>query len=127
MIPLDFGLQIAGPINPAFNPPSPLQECQELNAGIQIVVYVLDQLANPTNISAASSLFLLFQRPDGSTFNKVANFLTNGQDGGLYYTVVDTDFSQDGTWFVQASFLLVGDKKTTRQGSFLVGPNILAP
>jgi hypothetical protein len=127
MIPLNFYLQVGGPISVVFDMPSPLQSCQDGNSGIQIVVYVLDQLANPANISSASSTSLLFMRPDETTFNRVASFVTSGMDGGLFYTVLDTDFLQDGLWQVQASFTLAGDKKTTRIGSFVVGGNIIAP
>ncbi len=127
VIPLNFDLQIAGPVDTEFIDPSTLQFCHACNSGIQILVYVLDQLANQANISAASSLRFRFLRPDGTTFNRTANFLTNGADGGIYYLVTDTDFVQAGAWQVQASFVLAGDQKTTNWGPFLVSPNIVAP
>lgn len=127
VIPLNFDLQIAGPVDEEFIDPSTLQFCQDSNAGIQILVYVLDQLANPTDISAASSMVFRFLRPDGTTFYKSANFLTNGMDGGLYYITTESDFIQDGTWQVQAAFKLAGDPKSTVWGPFLVTENIIAP
>lgn len=127
MIPLQLDLQIAGPVSGDFNPPNPLQSCQDGNAGIQVVVTVLDQLANPANISAATGLRMNFMRPDGTTVGMTANFLTNGQDGSVYYTTSGPDLAQDGVWQVQASFSIAGQAKTTRWGQFQVGANIITP
>ncbi len=127
VIPITFDLQVAGPISVLFSEPSPLQSCQEMNDGIQVAVYILDELANPLNVSSASATYLLFQRPDGTTFRRAASFITNGADGGVYYTTEEADFTQGGPWNVQASFLLAGDEKTTRLGSFRVEANIIAP
>jgi hypothetical protein len=125
VIPLTFDLQIAGSGSGQF--PSSLQACQNGNAGIQIAAYVVDQLGNPVDISAATNAKLRFQRPDGTAYSIAVLFITNGMDGGLGYITSETDFIQDGTWSVQASFLLSGDKKTTQWGNFTVDANIAAP
>ena len=123
LIPLIFQLQIAGPDAVDFGVAA--QACQDANDGIQVIVYVLDNLLNPVDLSASSATFLKFLKPDGSAVKIAAAFLTNGMDGALTYTTTETDFVQDGVWQVQAAFILAGDHKTTRWGSFTVYPNIL--
>lgn len=125
VISLSFDLQIAGP--GAIDFPSTLQSCQDANSGIQIVAYVLDQLGNPADISGASAKVLKFQRPDRTAFSLAGLFLTNGMDGAISYITTESDLVMNGTWFVQAGFLLAGDQKTTRWGRFIVEPNIIDP
>lgn len=124
MLPISFYLQIGGPVSIEFTTPEALQNFQACNSGVQVTAYILDQLANPLNISSASATYLLFLRPDGTSFNRIANFVTNGYDGGIYYLTTESDFTQVGNWQLQASFSLAGDLKTTRWSSFQVASNI---
>lgn len=123
MIPLTFDLQVAGPNATDLDDDVP-QSCQDANAGIQIIAYVIDNLGNAIDISGASAMTLRFRKPDGTTMEKTASFLTNGMDGGVVYASEEDDFNQDGPWDVQAAFTVAGDKKTTRWGHFNVDPNI---
>lgn len=126
VIPLTFDLHVAGLDSTDFVEVLPAQSFQNANAGIQLVVVVVDQAGDAVNIGAATVLTLRLKRPDGRAFSRAASLLTNGMDGAVQYTSTETDFIMDGTWAVQAYFVLAGDKKSTRWGAFTVNPNILS-
>lgn len=126
VIPLTFDLHVAGLDSTNFMEVLPAQSFQDASAGIQLVVVIVDQAGDAVDISAATVLTLRFKRPDGLAFSKTGTLLTNGMDGAIQYTSLETDFIVDGTWAVQAYFVLAGDKKSTRWGAFGVNPNILS-
>lgn len=123
VIPVQFQLQVAG----AYNPPGFIVTsnfCQVANAGIQFIVTALDQNQNPLNISGATSLMLVFQKPDGTEVVQTAQYVTNGIDGEIYYISTDTDFVEFGLWYVQAQVIVGGAVLTTQLGQFQVNNNL---
>jgi len=54
------------------------------------------------NVSNASSISIIFQKPDGSDLIKTATLVTDGTDGNIRYTSVSGDLDQIGTWQIQA-------------------------
>jgi hypothetical protein len=71
------------------------------------IVFEAELLANPAtalplDISAATTLELLFQTPDGVLKTKTAVLSTDGTDGKLRYITVASDLDKIGTWRWQA-------------------------
>jgi DUF4097 and DUF4098 domain-containing protein YvlB len=56
---------------------------------------------NPLDVSTASSIEIMFKKPDGSLLTVVGTFLTDGTDGKVYYDTVSGDIDQIGYWKVQ--------------------------
>lgn len=123
MIPVQFNLQVAGQQQPETFIVTQ-NFCQIDNAGIQFIVQMLDENQNPLNISGATSIILAFQAPDGTQFNKTAQYLTNGIDGQIYYTTTTSDITEAGTYYVQAQVTVGGSTLTTAWGQFQANANL---
>jgi|SRR5579864_29026 len=123
VIPVDFALQVAGPFQPTGFLVT-TNFCQVANAGIQIIVQVLDENLNPINLYGATVLTIAFMKPDGMQFSKTAQYLTNGIDGNIYYTTLATDILEAGLWYVQAQVTIGGATLTTQWGEFEANANL---
>jgi hypothetical protein len=119
---LAFTLPLAGPV-PSLLQGAP-QACQDSTPNVQLAVTVVDQDGNPVDLSAATSLQLWVQAPDGTPVPLPAAFGSNGLDGVLVYTTSAEDLTQDGLWRVQAAVGFGATTVTTFWGEFYVGPNI---
>ena len=58
------------------------------------------------DISAATSISILFRKPDGTIVTQTATFTTDGSDGSIYYTTDDTDLDVAGLWKYRAEVTL---------------------
>lgn len=54
------------------------------------------------DISGASSLVILIQKPDSVSHTKTGSFYTDGTDGKMKYTSISGDFNQVGLHKIQA-------------------------
>lgn len=124
VIPLNFTLQVAGPLPNDFQTDDNPQGCRDTNDGIQLIVQVVDQALLPIDVRGSTILQIKLKSPSGKTLDRAATYLTNGLDGKLQYTTVAADLVEDGLYRIQAKYVLAGDVKTTRWGQFRVGPNI---
>jgi hypothetical protein len=61
----------------------------------------------PINVSTASVKTFYFRKPDGTKFNRPAEFNTDGADGKLKYTTVDGDIDVTGHCRFRHSWKLV--------------------
>ena len=107
----------------SYNVYGKLQEVQENVSGLRIQVTVRDE-NGIVDLSSASSLYLVLQKPDGTTGSLPASLLTNGKDGIMYCTTGSSTFDQDGTWYLQSSLrngLLSGKSSVI---AFTVNPNL---
>lgn len=77
------------------------------------------------DVSGASSKYILFRKPDGTTLQKTATFYTDGSDGIVEYTAVSGDLNATGTWKIQARVTLTNGTWSSNQESFKVYPNIV--
>lgn len=76
------------------------------------------------DISAATGLQFIFEKPDRTTVTKSALFLTDGTDGMLYYETIAGDIDLPGWWRVQAAFTLGGWIGKSSVEQFYVEKNI---
>lgn len=122
VIPVNFSLQVAGAFQGTFVETNDF--CQIANAGVQLVVTVLDANGQPLNISGATSLKIGLQAPDGTQALVTASYVTNGIDGKLYYVTTASDITEAGLWYVQAQFTIGGAVLTTAWGQFEANANL---
>jgi len=54
------------------------------------------------DVSAASTLYIYFYKPDGTILTKTATLVNDGTDGLIQYTTVDGDINVVGRWKLQA-------------------------
>lgn len=94
------------------------------DVGLQIIVQVLDQNGAVIDIGGAVALKIKLLKPDGTTLDKTASFLTDGSDGKIYYTTIVGDLNQAGLWQVQGKLTLDGTAKSTRLAGMIVAENV---
>jgi hypothetical protein len=95
--------------------------------GTVILVTINDCVAGvPTvlDLSSASSLQLIFKSPSSTSVTKTASLYTDGTDGKIFYTSVDGDFEELGTWRIQARIVIGGGTFRSDIGSFRVYDNL---
>ena len=67
---------------------------------------------------------IIFKRPDGTTFEKVAVFTNTGTDGKIEYVSVDGDLDIAGRWRLQAYVATSAGTWRTDVGDFKVFENL---
>ena len=56
---------------------------------------------DPVDVSTASSVEIVFKKPNGTNLVVAGTFLTDGTDGKVYYDTANGDIDQIGYWKVQ--------------------------
>lgn len=92
--------------------------------GTQIKVCIKDCDSVVIDISLASTKQILLKKPSGTTLTKTANFVTDGTDGLIYYSVESGDLSEVGTWKIQGIVTIGGNTWHSSFESFRVYRNI---
>jgi len=73
----------------------------DIGTQFQLTVYT-DTNGTILDISYATIIQIIFEKPDGTLITQDASFLTDGTDGILVYTSVSGDLNQVGKWKIQA-------------------------
>lgn len=69
-------------------------------------VTLLDDVT-PVDVSSASVMKIIFEKPDKTIVENVAVFKTDGVDGKIQYTVSSSsELDQKGNWKIQANVLM---------------------
>jgi hypothetical protein len=77
-------------------------DAHEGDIGIKFVVTIVDG-TTPVNLVGATSMFILFKKPDNTWVQHTAAFVTDGSDGQIYYTTSSSaDLNASGVWQIQA-------------------------
>ena len=76
------------------------------------------------DISTATTKQFTFKRPDGTTFDKVSVFTSDGSDGNIQFLSVDGDLNVAGTWHLQAYVVTPAGNWKTDVGHFRVYENL---
>lgn len=76
------------------------------------------------DVSSATVKTLIFARPDGSTMDKLAVFITNGSDGKIGYITIANDLNVAGSWKLQAYVELPTGKWHSAIAKFKVKVNL---
>lgn len=74
------------------------------DVGTQFVITLKDHNGVVLDVTAAITKTLTFQPPRGAltAFERAANFVTDGEDGQIYYVTQAGDLSAAGEWELQA-------------------------
>lgn len=102
----------------------PPQFAQVGDAGVAIVVAVLDETGAAVNISGADALEIKMLMPDQTTRDLAASLYSDGADGKLQFVTLPDTLVQAGEYKVQGVVTLSGVRKSTRQGGFWVYDNV---
>ena len=84
----------------------------------------IQQDASVIDISGASTLQMIFEKPSGSTMTKTATLYSDGTDGKMQYATVSGDLDETGSWRVQAYIALDTWQGKTDMYTFEVHPNL---
>lgn len=124
VLPVNFALQLAGPKTAQFDVPQDYQFCQVGDAGIQIIVQVLDGAGQPVDLRPATAKVIKILLPDGTTKDVAATFLDDGSDGKIFYTTAAIDLSEVGVYRVQGKVTMGNAAKSTQLGTLQVLANV---
>jgi len=95
--------------------------------GTSIGGTVKDQDKAIVDCSVCISKVIRFQKPDNTTFDKTAAFVTDGSDGQIHYITVDGDLDTAGIWYYQGIVNLPLGTWSTDIHSFEVEEPLAAP
>jgi hypothetical protein len=76
------------------------------------------------DISAASSITMVFKKPDDVIVNKTGTTLTDGTDGKVYYDTLAGDLEEAGHYKLQAKVVLTSGTYYTDIYTFQVHCNL---
>jgi hypothetical protein len=94
------------------------------DSGIVLTVQLIGADNLPINISLANQVYILFTRPNDTTFQVDGSFATDGKDGIVQYITQTGDLNIVGTWRMQVEVLLPGDVYHSDINMFKVLENI---
>lgn len=94
------------------------------DVGTDIVLTVLDQDGAVVNLGTATTLEIIFDKPDGVNLTKTASLVTNGSDGKIHYVFIAGDLDQKGEWRYQARVVLSTGTWRTDVARFWVEDNL---
>lgn len=76
-------------------------EIQQNDVGIVFIVTIVDQNSQPLNVSSASLIEFIFQKPDNTLLTVGGDIATDGSDGKIKYTTTTGILDISGTWRYQ--------------------------
>lgn len=93
------------------------------NVGTRFLVTIKDN-GDIVNISNASSIMMVFKKPDDSLVYRSGTLLTNGADGQVYYDTVSGDLDEAGLYKLQARVIMPSGTFYTDIHTFQVHCNL---
>lgn len=79
----------------------PADEIHLNDIGTTFTITVKDG-TTPVDLSTATTLNIVFVKPNGDPITRTATPVSGGADGVISYTTVDGDLNAVGTWCMQA-------------------------
>ena len=92
--------------------------------GTTIKATITDQDGAALDVSGASTLQLLFLKPNGVLVTQTATMTGDGTDGVIQYVTVSGDLDVPGIWKSQGYIVDAGKEHKSSVDSFHVKPNI---
>jgi hypothetical protein len=93
------------------------------NIGTRFLVTIQDD-GEAVNISNASSITMVFKKPDDSIVYRSGILLTNGSDGQVYYDTISGDLDEAGLYKLQARVVMPSGTYYTDVHTFQVHCNL---
>lgn len=72
------------------------------------------------DLSSATTLELIFRKPDGTILTVTASLYSDGTDGIIFYNTVEDDLDQSGIYKLEAYIEIDGNTFYSSIGSFKV-------
>jgi hypothetical protein len=91
--------------------------------GTQLIMTVKDD-GEIVDISPSVNLVVILKKPNGETYSKSGQLLTNGSDGKMYYTSINGDFNVPGNYKIQGIVTLPNGTFYTSISTFKVFCNL---
>ena len=91
--------------------------------GTRFIVTVRDGEA-VCPLELATTLQIIFKRPDKQLLTKTATLVTDGSDGQIQYTTIAGDLSQAGAWSFQARIVSPAGEWHSDIQPFTIYPNL---
>jgi hypothetical protein len=92
--------------------------------GTQFIFTLKDQDDAVVNISAATTLQVLFRKPSCTLLTRDATLYTDGTDGKFIYTTVSGDFDEAGSYKIQGYVVISSNEWHTNYFTEKVHRNI---
>lgn len=101
-----------------------MQEIQKDDIGTVLELTIKDQDDVVVNISAATTLEIIFKKPDNNRVTKTATLVNDGSDGKMKYAFVSSDLDLIGIWRFQGYIVLPNGEWYTNIKQFKVVNNL---
>lgn len=75
----------------------------DIGTAFQVTLYDCDTVVD---VSSATTVEIIFLKPDGTKVTQTASFVTDGIDGVIQYLSQNGDLDQSGGWKLQAHIVL---------------------
>lgn len=95
------------------------------DTGTALQVELLENCTTPIDISGATTLEIIIQRPDLTTVTKTASYVTDGTDGQITADTEAGDITMSGTYKIQANIVLPAWSGKSAVGEFVVEDNLV--
>lgn len=92
--------------------------------GTTIKATIVDQDGTALDVSAATTLQLLFLKPNGVLETKTATLTGDGTDGIIQYVTIADDLDVPGVWKSQGYIVDAGKQHKSSVDTFHVKPNL---
>ena len=100
-----------------------MREVHKYQIGLQFRITLSDSDV-VVDLSNYTTHQMIFRKPSGEILTKTASLYTDGTDGILYYTSIDGDLDETGTWQVQCQLTNAVESHRSDIASFRVYGNL---
>lgn len=98
-------------------------EIHQYDIGTAFTATIMDD-DEIVDVSDATAMYLLFEKPSGTAVTKTALPVTDGKDGKIRYVTVLNDLDESGQWYIQAHLIGPTYNRRSERKRFIVYPNI---
>jgi hypothetical protein len=101
-----------------------ISQVQQNDVGVIFRLTIIDQDEVVVDLSEATVMRFIFQKPDGTLLTGNATRMTDGKDGVIEYVALAGDLALTGTWRYQGYVEVAGSVLYTTVGKFKVVQNL---
>jgi hypothetical protein len=94
------------------------------DVGTQFVI-TIENDSGIVDLSSATTLQIIFHKPDATLVTKTATLYTDGTDGKIYYIAISNDLDISGWWGIQGYIAVGSNHWHTDKKKFRVFDNYL--
>ncbi len=104
--------------------PTEIEELHIGDVGTRILSTIVDESADPVDLSSATTINYLLRKPSGTISTLGATLFTDGTDGKIYFTTLSTTLDEAGFYKLQAYIETPTKQWHTDKVAFRVYPNL---